>query len=318
MRRVQRRAALRLRSAAAVRAAHAGGDVLAHRRGGDAQAAAPAPSSPPLRRRRAPPRRAGGERGGAPPAVDGGVVSGCLHGVSWDADGQELAAAGDAGELLVLDASGATRAMLQAREAALLGVCWARPKEVFTVGSRLLQRDARTRAPPVALAAEPNKGPHEAPQPQCVASHPQKPQIVAAGSSEGAVYVDVRAAAAPLAICARPRLRRTAAARGRRTAASFVLLRRRVVVSPGRRRRRRCAAGADRPVAPPRQRDRPPAPRLARRRLRRRGAHQTSSADSARTKAEVLLLNREHELYQYDQRPAALEQAPRPKIRHAP
>ena len=50
------------------------------------------------------------------------------------------------------------------------------------------------------LAAEPNKGPHEAPQLQCVASHPQKPQIVAAGSSEGAVYVwDVRAAAAPLA-----------------------------------------------------------------------------------------------------------------------
>ena len=126
--------------------------------------------------------------------------SGCLHGVSWDADGQELAAAGDAGELLVLDASGATRATLQAREAALLGVCWARPKEVFTVGSRLLQWDVRTRAPPVALAAEPNKGPHEAPQLQCVASHPQKPQIVAAGSSEGAVYVwDVRAAAAPLA-----------------------------------------------------------------------------------------------------------------------
>ena len=173
----------------------------------------------------------------------------------------------------MLDASGATRATLQAREAALLGVCWARPKEVFTVGSRLLQWDVRTRAPPVALAAEPNKGPHEAPQLQCVASHPQKPQIVAAGSSEGAVYVWDVAAAAPLATV-RAHAADVWAVQLRESAygGPLVLLRRRRRRLARRRRRRRRAAGADRQVAP-RQRDRPLAPRLARRRLRRRTAH---------------------------------------------
>ena len=253
-------------------AAHGGGDVLG------LCAAAPRGRRRHLRllglerRRRALPRRAvGGERGGAPPARTA-ASSGCLR--------RELGRrrAGARGGGRRGRTARARRERRDARDAA--GARGGAPRRVlgaaegvFTVGSRLLQWDVRTRAPPVALAAEPNKGPHEAPQLQCVASHPQKPQIVAAGSSEGAVYVwDVRAAAPLATVRAPPPTCGRCSCASRRTAASSrapptAPSSSRPSTAPPTARGRRRSSSRTSPST--RSTSRP----AARRRLRRRGAH---------------------------------------------
>ena len=95
------------------------------------------------------------------------------------------------GTLALLDAAreGQRTAELATREAALLALCWHAPRTVVAAGSCLQSWDLRSGAPGVRFEAGVGVAVHCAPQLHCVAAHPQRSHLLAAGASDGSIYL---------------------------------------------------------------------------------------------------------------------------------
>ena len=95
------------------------------------------------------------------------------------------------GTLALLDATreGQRTVELDTREAALLALCWHAPQTVVCAGSCLQSWDLRSGAPGVRFEAEVGMAVHCAPQLHCVAAHPQRSHLLAAGASDGSIYL---------------------------------------------------------------------------------------------------------------------------------
>ena len=95
------------------------------------------------------------------------------------------------GTLALLDATreGQRTVELDTREAALLALCWHAPQTVVCAGSCLQSWDLRSGAPGVRFEAGVGIAVHCAPQLHCVAAHPQRSHLLAAGASDGSIYL---------------------------------------------------------------------------------------------------------------------------------
>ena len=113
-----------------------------------------------------------------------------VHGVCFDAETHQLAAASDDGALALLDVHEGRRTReLPTHETALLDVCCQQPKTVVAAGSRLQLYDVRAGGATAQLVAAVGTAVHRAPQLLCVAAHPQRTHMLAAGTSDGDVLL---------------------------------------------------------------------------------------------------------------------------------
>jgi WD40 repeat protein len=125
-----------------------------------------------------------------------------LLGVDTSADACSVACVGERANLAIHDTEGgAERARAQSEESCLFSVQWVSPHQLLTAGAHVLLWDVRAKPKPV-VSFIPRFGAamHAAPQLLSAASHPHQPHRLAAGATDGSIYLWDMRAAAPLAL----------------------------------------------------------------------------------------------------------------------
>lgn len=121
-------------------------------------------------------------------------------GVGFSPNGHSLAYCTERAELGVLDRGGVGERQLGCSdESSLFSVEWLSPHEIVTAGANVLIWDVRTgRGPAATLLPKSGIPRHSAPQLLSATAHPQQPHRLAAGATDGSLYLWDRRAAASL------------------------------------------------------------------------------------------------------------------------